>query len=107
MAGAIQLVPGCSCVICDLDQKRPRPVISFRCLSEVWILICWPSEMIGFGHQEERRSMAFQSMQSWVIVPDPAADMLGVTLPPLLESSSLDDHTNLLCLVVVEYDAAR
>jgi hypothetical protein len=48
MAGTIQLFAGCSFVISDLEQKRPRPVISFRYLSEVWMLVWLPSETIGF-----------------------------------------------------------
>jgi hypothetical protein len=53
MAGTIQLFAGCSFVIGDSKQKRPRQVISFRYLSEVWMLICLPSETIGFGIQDE------------------------------------------------------
>jgi hypothetical protein len=49
MADAIQLFTGCLFVISDSEQTRPRPVISLCCLSEVWISVCLPSEMIRFG----------------------------------------------------------
>jgi hypothetical protein len=40
MAGAIQLFAGCAFVISDLEQKQMRPVTSFGCLSEVWMIVC-------------------------------------------------------------------
>jgi hypothetical protein len=53
MACAIQLFAGCLFIIGDSEQKQPRPVINIHCLSEVWMLICLPSETIGFRIREE------------------------------------------------------
>ena len=103
MAGATQLssllidgVCGRLLAIGDSEQKRPRPMTSTRCLSEVWPIELMAIRKDWLGHP--RRAIADDILigESRVIVHDPASNFLGVTLPPLLESSSLNDHTNVL-----------
>jgi hypothetical protein len=53
LADAIQLFIDCPFAIGDSASKRPKPVISFCFLSDVWMLVCLPSEAIGFGLRDQ------------------------------------------------------
>jgi hypothetical protein len=68
-----------------------------RSLSEVW-----PIELMAFqkdwvGHPTGAIADEFLIGELQVIVHDPAANFSGVTLSPLLETSSLNDHTLYYC----------
>jgi hypothetical protein len=53
MAGAMKLFAIYLFVIDNSEQKLPTPMMSFHCLSEVWILVCLSSEAIGLGIRDE------------------------------------------------------